>query len=206
MREFSLVESILWDHCCGFWLLPEHLARLSASAAHFDFQYDENALLQKLDTVVKDLGRLPHKIHVLVNQNGEVALSSESAGEDRTAVHAGLAKQPIDTGNIFLYHKTTQRQAYDEAAAGMPEYDEVLLWNSKGEITESCTSNIVVELAGQYYTPPVSCGLLPGTCRARLLQEGRLIESPVAVDQLQNYTKIYLINSVIGWREVNFNP
>ena len=36
--DFALVEAILWEHCCGFWLLPEHLARLKTSAAHFDMR------------------------------------------------------------------------------------------------------------------------------------------------------------------------
>ena len=204
--EFSLTETILWEHCCGYWLLPEHLARLKASAAHFSWQYDETELAQQLDTIVEGLDPHTHKVHLLLNQNGEVSLSVESADETRAPVRARLSKQCIDVDNVFLYHNTTHRKIYDEAYTDVSGVDEVLLWNSKGEVTESCTANIVVETEEQYYTPPVSCGLLPGTYRANLLQEGSLKERPISIDQLQDDSKIFLINSLVGWREVKFTP
>lgn len=201
--EFSLKESILWEHCCGYWLLPEHLKRLRGSAAFFSRRYDEKYLKDRLDEITRGLKPRPHVIHVEVDCEGAVKLSTEPSSEDRSPVRARLAKQCIDAGNVFLYHNTTHRQVYDEAAAGMSGVDEVLLWNDRGEVTESCTANVVVELYGRYITPPVSCGLLPGVYRASLLQEGRYIERPITIDQLQDCTKLYLINSVIGWREVS---
>jgi len=202
--DFSLVETILWESCCGFWLLPEHLARLKSSAEHFSWQYDEKDIQQQLDICVDGLDRAPHLIRVLVDKNGNVILSIELSSENRTAVRAGLAKQCIDVENDFIYHKTTRREIYEDAAAGMSEVDEVLLWNAKGEVTESCTSNILFELEDKMYTPPASCGLLSGTLRANLLEEGSIEERPIHTHQLQDCTKIYLINSAIGWREVIF--
>ncbi|MGK0298646.1 MAG: branched-subunit amino acid aminotransferase/4-amino-4-deoxychorismate lyase [Gammaproteobacteria bacterium] len=200
--EFSLIETILWESCCGFWLLPEHLARLKSSAEHFSWQYDENDLQRQLDVCVEGLDRAPHLIRVLVNQNGNIILSVKLSSENRTAVRAGLAKQCIDVENDFIYHKTTRREIYEAATTGMSEFDEVLLWNAKGEVTESCTSNILFELENNMYTPPLSCGLLPGTLRANLLEEGSIKERSILTHQLQDCSKIYLINSAIGWREV----
>ena len=200
--DFSLIETILWESCCGFWLLPEHLARLRISAAHFSCQYNENDLQQKLDNCVKELSRAPHLIRVLVNLDGQITLSVEPSSEDRRPVRAGLARQNIDIENDFIYHKTTRRELYDDAMVGMNEYNEVLLWNAKDEVTESCTSNILFELEDKLYTPPISCGLLPGTLRSNLLEEGSVTERPILTHQLQDCTKIYLINSAIGWREV----
>jgi para-aminobenzoate synthetase / 4-amino-4-deoxychorismate lyase len=204
--DFSLTETILWEHCCGYWLLPEHLARLKSSAAQFSCQLDETRLTQELDKVVTGLGPAPHKVHVLLGQNGDLSVSVEALTETRAPVRAQLAKHPIDVDDAFLYHNTTRRQLYEQAKAEMPGVDEVLLWNSKGEVTESCTSNIVVEIDEKYYTPPITCGLLPGTYRASLLADGGLHERVIAVAQLQDCTKIYLINSLVGWRDVELIP
>ncbi|MFM8007271.1 MAG: aminotransferase class IV, partial [Dolichospermum sp.] len=81
-------------------------------------------------------------------------------------VKLGMCCTPIDSSNIFLYHKTTNRQVYEIAKASFPDCDDVLLWNERGEITETCIGNIVVDLNGELLTPPVQCGLLAGTFRA----------------------------------------
>jgi para-aminobenzoate synthetase/4-amino-4-deoxychorismate lyase len=78
---------------------------------------------------------------------------------------------------------------------------DVLLWNGRGEVTESTIANLVVEVDGELLTPSLACGLLPGTMRARLLQEGRIREKVVRVDDLPRCTRLWLINSVRGWRE-----
>jgi len=49
--------------------------------------------------------------------------------------------------------------------------DDVLLWNDRGELTESSIANVIVEKGGLRLTPPVDCGLLPGVERARAIAE-----------------------------------
>jgi para-aminobenzoate synthetase/4-amino-4-deoxychorismate lyase len=45
----------------------------------------------------------------------------------------------------------------------------VILWNERGELTEADTANLVLDLAGDWVTPPVMSGLLAGTFRGELL-------------------------------------
>ncbi len=71
-----------------------------------------------------------------------------------------LAQTPIDSADRFLFHKTTRRAVYDSRLE--PDVDDVLLWNERGELTESTIANIVVELDGALVTPPVEAGLLAG--------------------------------------------
>ncbi len=201
-NEFFLMESILWEHCCGFWLLPEHLQRLKSSSKYFTRPFDEKKLIEQLDDISKNLNPGTHAIHVRVDREGIIQLSVEPYIEDRSPVTADLASQSIDAENIFMYHHTSNRVVYEEATASRPDVDEVLLWNDKGEVTESCTSNIIIEQDGQFITPPVSCGLLPGAYRSNLLQEERFTERPVTIDELKECDKVYLVNSLVGWREV----
>ena len=81
-----------------------------------------------------------------------------------------LAAEPIDSTDPFLYHKTTNRRVYDRALASRPGAADVLLFNDRNELTESTIANLIVEVDGSLLTPPVRCGLLPGTARARLLR------------------------------------
>jgi branched-subunit amino acid aminotransferase/4-amino-4-deoxychorismate lyase len=82
-----------------------------------------------------------------------------------------------------------------------------LLWNERGEITETCIANVVVQLDGELITPPVKCGLLAGTFRAWLLDQKQVREAVITVEDLRRSEHIYLINSVRKWREafLDFN-
>ena len=88
----------------------------------------------------------------------------------------------------------------------MPGATDVLLYNQKGEITESTIANIAVDLRGRLYTPPVRCGLLPGTLRAFLLERGDITEKSVTVKQLVSCQRIFLLNSVRGMQQVKLIP
>jgi len=199
--DFALVETILWEDCCGFWLLTEHLQRLKASAEQFSFVYDEARILAQLDDVVKNLA-CDSLVRVELHSDGVLNMMAKPASEDRRPVRASPARKPVDSDNVFLYHSTSRHDHFDELISGVEDVDEVLLWNSRGEVIGSATSNLVVELDGVYYTPPSGNGVRPGTCRANLMQQGRLIERPIQLDELKDCTKVYLINSQIGWREV----
>ena len=114
-------------------------------------------------------------------------------------MHAALAAEPVDPHDVFLFHKTTRRAIYEHARASRPDAEAVILWNSLGEVTEGTDFNIVVEIDGDQVTPPIECGLLPGTFRAQLLDDGEIIERRIRVDQLRAAGRGWLINSVRGW-------
>jgi para-aminobenzoate synthetase/4-amino-4-deoxychorismate lyase len=199
--EFSLLETILWTPETGYFLLDRHLRRLVDSALYFDYRIDienvESVLLQNAMEF-----NAPRRVRLLVSREGavEVQTSSISAADPDKPVLVKLAREPLDSAETFLYHKTTFRSMYDKARENCPECDDVLLYNELGELTESSIANIVVEINGALLTPPVSSGLLAGTFRAMLLQEGKIEERIIRVEDLQRYTKIYLVNSVQKWR------
>jgi len=203
MPDFSLLESILWTPEGGYFLLPYHLARLGDSAAYFSYAADIDAIRNKLDSFTRTLPQTAHKVRLLVARNGDITLQSEALVDAATQLlHVCLAPAPIDPSNPFLYHKTTNRLVYEQVLAASPGYADVILWNEKGEVTESCVANCVVELDGELYTPPVQCGLLPGTYRAYLLEQGRLRERVIRIEDLARSPHIYLVNSVRKEREV----
>jgi len=51
---------------------------------------------------------------------------------------------------------------------------------------------------GKLCTPPVRCGVLPGTLRADLLERGLLFERSMRVEEMQRRPRVFLLNSVRG--------
>lgn len=54
-------------------------------------------------------------------------------------------------------------------------------------------------IGGQWVTPPLTCGLLPGVGRAKALREGRLVEAVVTLDDLARVEALAFVNSLRGW-------
>ena len=201
--DFSLLETILWQPDHGYFVLDYHLQRLQASAIYFDFNLDINSLKTQLDKLTKTFLNQAYKVRLLLDSCGEITYQTMplSSVNNQEFVKLGMCSTPVDSNNLFLYHKTTNRQVYETAKAAFPDCDDVLLWNERGEITETCIGNIVVELNGELLTPPVKCGLLAGTFRADLLEKGKIREEIITMEMLKYSDRIYIINSVQKWRE-----
>lgn len=185
-----------WTPRDGWYLLDRHLARLDDSARHFRFVCSLSTIREALDGAVRSAGG-PSRVRLLLAEDGTVRVEHTPLDHRDTVWRVRLAKHPIDPSDEFLYHKTTNRAVYDRARR--PDCDDVILWNALEEITETTIANLVVEIDGRRVTPPIACGLLPGTLRAELLAEGDVSERVVTIEQLRIAPRFWLVNSVRGW-------
>ena len=199
-RDFRLLETLLWTDADGYFLVAEHLDRLQDSAEYFDFGFSRAGVADALSGLAESLDGPRQRVRLLVSRDGAVSLehTPEPDTGSNAPVRVRLAAGPIAVDDPFLYHKTTRRHVYEKARAAVTDCDEVLLWNPDGYVTETSIANVVVELDGRLYTPPVSCGLLGGTYRRRLLEEGAVEERRIHIDDLSAATKLTLVNSVRG--------
>jgi para-aminobenzoate synthetase/4-amino-4-deoxychorismate lyase len=200
--DFRLVETMSWTRDEGLFLLQEHLDRLADSAEYFDFAFDRAGIEARLAAMAASLAPAhKHRIRLLLHRSGEVHAEAKPIvpGDDRREYRLALAAAPVDARDPFLYHKTTQRDVYEKALSAAGDCDDVLLWNTDGNITESCIGNAVVRLEGRLWTPPVECGLLAGTFRRKLLREGAIQERTIGLEELADAEAIFLVNSVRGW-------
>jgi para-aminobenzoate synthetase/4-amino-4-deoxychorismate lyase len=196
---FCLLETIRWTPQEGYYLLERHLERLQDSALYCGFRLDLAALRLELEQLAARLGTKPRRIRLLVTKQGRISLEAKALPMTKVKPQRiTLARAPVDSSNPLLYHKTTNRKVYEAAKAACPGYEDVLLFNERAEVTESTIANVAVDVAGKLYTPPASCGLLPGTMRAHLLQQGKLIERRIAVAELLQSPRVFLLNSVRG--------
>ncbi len=202
-RPFSLLETMLWTPEENFFLLERHLARMLDSAAYFDIQITREKLKKYIDHISSGF-HAPQRVRILLDQTG--SLDSEirpfALAESAESLKACLAREALDSDNPFLFHKTTRRDVYKAARTGLEEFDDVLLYNENWELTEFTIGNLVVELGGKLVTPPISCGVLPGTFRAHLLETGQVEERVLRIEQLGECGKIFRVNSIRKWEQV----
>jgi para-aminobenzoate synthetase/4-amino-4-deoxychorismate lyase len=202
--QFSLIESILWRRRGGYFLLDLHLKRLRSSVEYFSIPIDLGEIKKKLAVLAKDLRKTTKeakfKVRVLVNTEGAVFIEKQRLEEVTVPVKVGVSSQIIDPENIFLYHKTTQRDSYDaelKKAKGN-DFFEVIFKNTKGEVTEGAISNIFIEKRGCLYTPFIKSGLLGGVYREYLLKEKKVTEKLIKSRDIYEADRVYIGNSVRG--------
>ncbi len=201
---FRLIESILWDG--EYRLLPFHRQRLQSSAACFGFKFDEEAVPRLLDAKAGQFQRgARYKVRLLMDATGALSCEALPLDEAKEVGTIAVSAMRTSSADLFLRHKTTCRQRYDQilSQARLRGYDEVLFLNEGAEVTEGAISNVFIEKAGHWYTPPLSCGLLPGVRRRHLLETNPdAREKILRLEDLQSADAIYLCNAVRGLRRV----
>ena len=204
---FSLLESLLWAPDEGYVLLDYHMERMAGSAEYFAFPWSETEARRSLEDLARTLSSQRHKVRLLLSAGGAFSTEAQVIPDAPVKpLRVALCAEPIESANRFLYHKSTHRTVYEDAKAPFPDYDDVILWNERGEVTESTRANVVIELGGQLVTPPVSSGLLAGTHRRRLIEQGKVTERFVTKTDLAHASAVFLVNSVRGWMQVIMDP
>jgi para-aminobenzoate synthetase/4-amino-4-deoxychorismate lyase len=208
--EFSLIETMLWDG--GYPLLELHLDRLQDSAEYFGFECQRAAITAAVEDRALGFAKPePRKVRLLLNGNGELEITDELLPLQSNQVRIGrvrIAPNRTDSADPWLYHKTTQRPLYAQAfkAALDAGFDDVLFMNERGELTEGAISNVFIEKAGKWLTPPVESGLLAGVYRRHLLETRPNAEERVLYpDDLRRADAVYLCNALRGLRQVKID-
>lgn len=200
--SFSLIETLRLED--GQILRRDaHLARLRESAAYFSYPFPSAALDDALDSAARQAPHGIWRVRIAVDSSGAVEVKTSEQSATAGPWRVAWANAPVDPGDPFLCHKTTWRDAYDTARRGRPDVDDVLLWNTRGEVTESTIANIVIELDGVKYTPPRTSGLLPGILRTELVHTGAVVERVLTRGLVSRADRLWLVNSLRGWIEAS---
>jgi branched-chain amino acid aminotransferase len=79
-------------------------------------------------------------------------------------------------------------------------YDEVILLNERGEVSECTSANVFVVEGGKVWTPPLDSGCLPGVTREVLLETIRVPgieigEKPLAPAHLEKADEVFITST-----------
>jgi len=195
----DLIETVAWRRDDGFRLLDRNVARIRASAGELGYPFDESIFRSRLKELVAEFSAPRYRVRILLHADGELSVSSTPLkGGSVLPGSVSISDIRTDPDDVWLRHKTTQREIYDAEYARAQEegHTEVLFLNRHGQVTEGSRTNIFVMKDEVLSTPPLSCGLLPGTRRAEVLEmRGDAVERPLFLADLVAADVIYLCNA-----------
>jgi para-aminobenzoate synthetase/4-amino-4-deoxychorismate lyase len=225
--QFSLLETLRLEH--GKYVnLIAHLTRLERAARHFSYPFDEALVRQMLEKLAADSmanetnafagvadcgvdlhrpGRLKSatqastwRVRLLLDASGHPSVEKFLLNQSPEPVKLALAATYFEASHSeFTRFKTTRRAHYEAFAPTAPSVFDTLLYNAQGELTECTRGNIALLMNGRWVTPPLHCGLLDGVGRYQYLQQRRLTEAVVRLEDLPRVQALAFINSLRGW-------
>ncbi len=196
---FVVFESFLIEDGVAF--LPDrHLSRLLNSCRFFGFDAIPEALCARWTALLSELRRDrpngSHKAKVTFDGNDMKLADVSPAGTLPLPYTVRVAESRVDPADPFVGHKTNRRRHIERALESARGACDVLLVNSRGELTETSRGNLLVGFEGRLYTPPVGSGILPGVYREELIERGLIEERVLYPEELARAEGIYMINSV----------
>ena len=203
---FQLFETTFATKKDGIRHWDRHLARLASSAEWCGFPLDRRALQSRIDETCAGFEKdAPYRLRIALAKTGEINVTSAPLAplvaptvNVLLASEYGFAQRSSD--DPLLKHKTTSREEYDRAwheAERQGAFD-MLFVNERGELTEGGRSNVFLKLDGQWKTPPLDAGLLPGVMRGVLLEELQAEESTLTPDDLNRAEALMICNALRG--------
>lgn len=196
---FDLLETLALEDG-HFRYLEDHLARMQLAARHFRFPWDESSVQDALQALASAHPLGLWRVRLLLDASGHPHAQAYTMPSGPTEVTLALADRPFTwAGSEFVRYKTTKRAHYDAFAPQQADIFDTLLWNEQGELTECTRGNIALQIGGEWLTPPLQSGLLPGVGRAKALAQGTLREAAVHVEDLPRVEGMAFINSLRGW-------
>ncbi len=188
--------------------LEKHLGRISQSAKELKIKFDLNRAKSLIQEACSQLDE--QSIYRL-----RLDLSAEGLLSVKTALIQDLQPGPIlwasdllatDTTMLstdqLLGHKVTRRKLYDQAwlaAEKLGSFDALFI-NEQGFVTEGGRSNVFIKKGGQWLTPPLVSGCLPGVMRSVVLSDTKYqaVEQNITRADVLSAEEVIFTNALRG--------
>jgi branched-chain amino acid aminotransferase len=196
---------------------PRHWARMSRDAALLNVPMPASAdrLERDLLRLVAANGVVDGTLRVVVVRNGGSLWEGPPTGfaSDTMALTADLKKWPesvrldIQPAGRYAASDFTRAKILSWAEnlrwaelAQERGFDETILLNEHGRVTECTSANLFAVIGNEVVTPPLSDGCLPGITREVLLEEIRipgytLVERGLVPDDLYSASEVFITSS-----------
>lgn len=176
-----------------------HMARLTRTCDALGIPLHANEIQTALRSR-QDIG--PPKIRIVVHRDGAYRIEAGESEAAPGSIRAAVARRPVHAGDPNLRFKTTGRGVYDSFLNEHPEFDEVLLWNEAGEVTEFCRGSLIAHIGCRRLSPPPECGCLHSVSIALLVADGAVSYGRMRLDDIAQADRLLYVNAVTGLRPV----
>ena len=193
----------MWDPEKGAPDIDLHLERMCKSAANLKFKFEISEIKQKI-VKIKSQSRL--RCRLTLRFDGKINLTTAPLIPNSKNWILGLSETILNSSDPWLLHKSSNRALYDAERAKLPDgIDEFIYLNERNEVCEGTITNIFVKKAGQWLTPPLSSGCLPGVLRRKKIEDGSCQVKIVTFSDLHDAEKIIVGNALRGEIEAVLN-
>ena len=179
------------------WALSRHMRRALNSARRNDQAFPNEDLIRA--AVTETIAANPYSIgrlRLLFGADGSFCATHQEYLEIERTARLGIRKLdeavsvPVEKRSPY----TQNLQILDEAkSAG---FDDYILVNRDGFITETSIANLVFQLNDDWVTPPLSDGVLPGVMRALLVEKAGVIVRQIHASQLDDIECGFVVSSL----------
>jgi len=179
------------------WALSRHMRRALNSARRNDQPFPNEEMIRA--AVAETITANPYSIgrlRLLFGVDGSFCATHQEYLEiERTAMLGIRRLDEVVSVPVEKRYPYTRNLQMLEAAKGAG-FDDFILINPDGFITETAIANLVFDLNGEWITPPLSDGVLPGVMRALLVEKAGVIVRQIRDNQLNQIESGFVVSSL----------
>ena len=210
----GLFETIRIEHAQACHL-EDHLDRLEQSSATLGIPFDRNKALDLVHGACESLNdsKLIHRMRLELSSQGQLSVAVHPINSLPARIQLLWAQDLFDhdvtsnSKNPWFNHKVSERAIYDQAwkKAEQKGSFDALFVNELGYVTEGGRSNLFIKKNGQWQTPPIDAGCLPGVMRSLILKDPlwKAIEINIKPGDVLSAEEIIFCNALRGIISVN---
>jgi branched-chain amino acid aminotransferase len=179
------------------WALSRHMRRALNSARRNDQAFPNEDLIRS--AVAETITENPHligRLRLLFGVDGRFRVTHQQYVEIDAYANLGVIQldSEISTPVEKRYPYTQNLEMLAQAkSAG---FDDYIIVNRDGFVTETAIANLVFRVKGQWITPPLSDGVLPGVMRALLVEKNEVIVRQIRANQLGEIEYGFVVSSL----------
>jgi len=106
----------------------------------------------------------------------------------------------VKSDNLVYDFKYLNRENLNRLITFKKQADDILIIK-RGFVTDTSIANVAFLNKNQWITP--STPLLKGTTRTRLLNDKKILETPIRLEDLKTFSKMALMNALLGFYIIN---
>ncbi len=194
----GVFETILWNYRPVF--LNEHLERLKKSMEQIGLlPLEEKTLrkyLDKLDIKDKGVKITVTPLNIIITER-KINYKEEDYNRGMTLT---ISKVMRNSTSRLCYIKSTCyiENLIEKENAKKIGFDDVIFLNEKGYVTETSCANIFIVKNKEIFTPKIKDGLLAGIIRKRIMEEVKVQEKSIDLEELKESDEVIITNSLMG--------
>ena len=194
----GVFETILWKDSPVF--LNEHLERLRTSMLEIGLiPLEEDILREYLDKLSirnKGVKITVTPLNIIITQR-DIPYRDEDYNRGMKLI---ISKVQRNSTSRLCYIKSTCyiENLIEKENAKKIGYDDVVFLNENGYVTETSCANIFVVKNKEIFTPKVEDGLLDGIIRKRIMEEFKVQERSITLEELKESDEVIITNSLMG--------